>query len=157
MNKTVFNFSIAAFAIGMSFTSLAQNTRIIRANDNMQSTKDNQPSKTNVVKGNWKVVSDGSGRMYIADNENNIVRVITGDNGSLAQKDPPVNTIINSPVGLAVDNAGDLHIIDNVRSTVPGGKLELQNPQSGGWNDPDMPEPSNIKVGTMATLKPKAH
>jgi uncharacterized protein (TIGR03437 family) len=83
------------------------------------------------------VAVDAAGDLYIADTENNVVREVTPDGliatvagnglaGYAGDGVPATSTQVGNPVGVAVDAAGDIYIVDGsarVRQFYPSGLI----------------------------------
>ncbi|MDR3694791.1 hypothetical protein [Mucilaginibacter sp.] len=98
---------------------------------------------------------DGSGNLFVADAQNNVVRKITSDgvvstfagNGALGAVDgSPQNASFNNPTGISVDAAGNVYVADfgnnQLRIITPGGHVSsislivTDNGASGPLNNP---------------------
>lgn len=76
------------------------------------------------------VAVDASGNLYIADTQNNIVRLVTASNGIISayagnrfagykgDGGPATSARLNLPEGVALDSAGDLYIADTFNSVI---------------------------------------
>ena len=81
------------------------------------------------LNGPWGIAVDTIGNIYIADKENHAIRkvnttgIITtiagkGKPGLAGDGKPAADALLNHPLGLAVDNAGNLYIADNSNTLV---------------------------------------
>jgi sugar lactone lactonase YvrE len=80
------------------------------------------------------IVVDGSGRVYVADTGNSVIRIITTDGfinlfagnvylgvpqvGWIGDGGPAIGAELDLPVGLALDNGGNLYIADSANNAI---------------------------------------
>ena len=60
------------------------------------------------------VAVDASGNVYVADNGNNAIKVISASTGTIST----IGTGINNPIGVAVDAAGNVYVANSGENTV---------------------------------------
>jgi uncharacterized protein (TIGR03437 family) len=87
----------------------------------------------------FKAIFDSAGNMYIADVQNQVVRMVSKSSGFIStfagnngygfggDGGPATSAVLNHPVGLAFDSAGNLYIGDSnnhrIRKVTPGGVI----------------------------------
>lgn len=91
---------------------------------------DGGPASSALISSPFGLSADASGDIFVSDNTNNVVRMISASNGNVytaagrsanghgifgysGDGGPAVNATLADPLGLAVDAAGDLYIDDN--------------------------------------------
>jgi hypothetical protein len=90
---------------------------------------DGGPATAAKLHGPWGVAADEAGNVYFTDKENHAVRkvntsgIITtiagkGKPGYWGDNGPATAALLNHPLGLAVDNAGNIYVADNSNTAV---------------------------------------
>ncbi len=143
MNKNIVNIAIAVIALG--FNTNAQGQAIKAYAGNTEAAKGQT-----IVSGTWKVVTDSKKNLIIEDANNTVIRVIAAPDMPLADA-----TQINYPVDLSVDQAGNLHIADNMGAATQQivAKNDINAQKKNTWTDPDSAEPTRTEP-LAATSKP---
>jgi sugar lactone lactonase YvrE len=119
------------------------------------------------------IAVDASGTVYVADASNHTIRRITTDGvvstlaglaGQKGNTDGPIaEARFNSPSGLAVDNAGNLLVVDRLNSTVrmitPGGtvstlagKANAEGSADGNGTNARFKFPNDVAVDALGTI-----
>ncbi len=155
MKNSILNASLVAGAICLSVNVNAQDaTHEVSANSQPAT---NAAAAQTVLNGNWSIATDATGKLFIADKDAKIVKVLDGK----GMTDPTKKTIMfNSPftypVTLTVDKSGDLHIVDNT-SVVSTNKaaVELLAHDTNGFSDPDVPSIAGQKSTQLVSVNKK--
>ena len=125
--------------------STSGNLALVAGNSRMGYSGDGGPATQAQLNQPLGVALDGSGNLYIADSQNQVVRMVnpagiistiagngvagySGDGGPATFYDPNTNMgILNNPFGVAVSKSGNLYIADNanhaVRIVTPDGNI----------------------------------
>jgi uncharacterized protein (TIGR03437 family) len=78
---------------------------------------------------------DASGNLYIADTNNDRIRIVTASSGNITTLSTP-NVILSRPKGVAVDAAGDVYIADTnncrILKVAPAGTITVTTTVAGG-------------------------
>jgi len=119
----------------------------VAGNGTVGYTGDKGPATSAELSNPTGVAVDSSGKIYIADSGNHVIRVVAngtittfaGDNtlGYSGDAGPATDAQLNTPVGVALDASGNLYIADsgnNVIRQVSGGNI---NTVAQGFTHPD--------------------
>jgi len=109
-------------------------SEIIKVNTDVKAT--NQT----VLTGNWTVSTDATGRVFVSDKENHVVRIYEG-NEIKAMQSASTNgaTAVTHPFLLTVDKEGRLHIVDKTALVNNKTNVRVLPHEKGNFSDPDMP------------------
>jgi hypothetical protein len=102
----------------------------IVGNGNPAYTGDNGPAAKATVNTPSGITIDGAGNLYIADTNNNVIRMISAATGkittvagnhhpgSIGDKGPATSAELNAPWGVTIDSVGNLYIADTLNHEI---------------------------------------
>ena len=109
------------------------------------------------------VAVDGSGNIFILDSTNSVVRKVaangvittfagTGTTGSSGDNGPAIKAMLNNPMGLAVDTAGDVFIVDTYNYAIRKVSVSGTIASVVGGSSAPLNSPSGVAVDGAGNL-----
>ena len=129
MKRIILNIVLFAFALCINNNGYAQRIRTVAGNNTLGYSGDGGAAVHSSIGSSWGVTSDAKGNLYLADDDDNVVRKIkpdgtiitiagTGYPGYSGDGAAATGARLNYPSGLAADSYGNLYIADNANFAV---------------------------------------
>lgn len=101
----------------------------IAGNNTVGYSGDGGPATAAQLNGPWGIATDNDGNIYFSDKENHAIRKVSttgiittiagkGKPGYMGDGKPATAALLNHPLGVAVDNSGNIYVADNSNTAV---------------------------------------
>lgn len=141
MKKIVFCSAIIAANFYFHGNAGAQVTRLttLPGSDIIKVNTEVKATNQTVLNGNWTVSTDATGRVFISDKDNHVVRIYESNELKAMQGNTNGAMAVTHPFLLTVDKEGRLHIVDKTALVSNKTNVRVLPHEKSNFSDPDMP------------------